>query len=254
MPHKPRIFRSILSVGLVASACLSGLVVASGTALAGAGGSCSTAGGFNGYTSTGGAFEGVSTTLQTLQPSAFCTPASGNFNFSTAWVMMQPGTYGANLYAQSGIFLTAPSGYARIFAEWNNGSPASDYHRTFGPDQSGGSSHNYRVVYDTGGWFDLEYDSGTVIAFTNFNPKVAWNTPFSENWSSESVYQNTGIPGRSTSPEKYYHMSVQYTSNNAFSCCPPTVSNFDTSTQIYAVKTAVTNGGSNGYYFSNYST
>lgn len=162
-------------------------------------------------------YRGVAAGL-TVRSGALClgvtAPAS---NFNTNWVMLTNPPNQFN-YSQAGYF----RGYGQStyhFSEFRR-SNVDPFERRLMLEWGAlgnGASYRYETEYYPGCSCLTNRAGNSEISRTWFNPYVAWPSfPWSLQWSGETIYPQSNVPGINTARTRFFDMQVEYESDGAW--------------------------------------
>jgi hypothetical protein len=147
-------------------------------------------------------------------------------NFTTAWVMIA--AYDGKGWAQTG-FIRGYNSPQYEWAEFYNPVSGALYNRfPANPSLPNGVKHAYRDLWSNGcGCIVMSID-GAEVTQTNFNPYADWyagpnGDQFSPQFSGETTYTASDIPGVPSSKTAFSALGAQQFSNNALNSMPCTM-------------------------------
>ena len=176
-------------------------------------------------------YEGVFAQL-TVRYGAVCDSDKTLANFTNAYTMIADGGGGGG-YAQSG-FLRVYNGTIRHFVQQNDGINAPyTWYSTFALNP--GDKHNYKQAYvPSCGCIASSYDS-TVVHDTTWDPYSDFSF-FNPQYSGETYYKQSDMPGLSGSPTLFASVEGQRSSDDKWEAQPcGTISSYNDDTQRWTV-------------------
>lgn len=179
---------------------------------------CSREGNFyNGYIYNGPTrFQGIGADV-TWRRGEICEGGGATYNkFNTSWVLLAGSTYVGG-YSQVGT-IRFYGGSTYFFSEFDNdgvGGFSRTVNQGNGPVAVGGTNHAWVQYVPQCSCLRNNIDV-SIQSATNFNPYVAWSTPFDLSWSSETSYRETYSPGTPTGETRFARMQVQWESDHGF--------------------------------------
>jgi hypothetical protein len=166
---------------------------------------------FDGYLDNGGTGANYNAVYANIVPrfGNLCSGGQGGVNtFNTAWSMIK-GT-GSYSYAQTGFWRdTGPHQSTFQYAQYRVDA-ISPIVNMFGPSSISlnGVYHQYWSWFDPSGPVLRLFVDGTNM-LTMTNPYLAWITPFRAQFLGETSYQESSIPGLSSTHTSYTGLQVQ---------------------------------------------
>lgn len=149
----------------------------------------------------------------TVQTASVCdylngAPATGQGNFTTAWSMLASNADDSNdAYGQSGYIRWYGSSNVD-FSEYNNDAGIF-YTKYLGTALSNGDKRAYRTRYN-GACFCLVMSvNGSTIDMSTFSPYDYFATPFSPEFSGETAFTQSDIPGTTAVHAQYSALGYQ---------------------------------------------
>lgn len=161
-------------------------------------------------------WEGTSATIVVRHGSVCDTDTSSN-NTSSAWTMVN--AFNTAGWAQSGYIRWYGSSIYH-FAQYRRNSSTAWVTKIGSTALTAGSSYKYwqQSIYNSsaGQWQIRDNVNSTVLLQTNFNTFSYWNEPFSVQWSGETDYAQSDVPGSSSATAKFSNMQVQRYSDDGW--------------------------------------
>lgn len=226
-------FRTVLSFAVCVLLSISATVVGADTAFAG---TCSGVrtnyfdGWFNLNTKIPDvSTEGVHGKLTARQGN----PCTGEFNqFTTAWVMIASRAGGGG-YSQAGFMYTPGSGCNNPFAEYNR--DGLNFVRTLHTQYCYADGQHLvpevRLIPNGSGcsyaYCERNIIDGVVMSVTPFSPFAEWSLPFSDQFSGETLYKASNMPGLTGSLANFDQLMVQRISDDQFQATMPLLQSYN---------------------------
>lgn len=159
-----------------------------------------------------------------------CGSVTTSRNFTSAWTMI----YSANGsgWAQSGHDRSWGTSMRYFAQQFSGGS--GQLVTTFTPySTSSGETHAYWQQYDASCACIHSNVDTTRLLNTGFNPYATWQTPFIPQYSAETAFLASDVPGSAVAPSTFSAMSFQYAIDHRFYGipCPYLVSANDNPTR-----------------------
>lgn len=163
-------------------------------------------------------FEGAKALITDRNGYSLCTSDTSNGNFSTAWSMIA--SHDLNGWAQSGPYLWwGSAGGVYCVDRWAqqktiSGTPINYF---IGGCSVANQAHYYwqQATYD-GTWHIRSNIDQTVIHQSTWSPFSNFTSPFEVQFSTETHYLESRIPGTPSLPEDYSLLQVQDRANDNF--------------------------------------